>query len=104
MLPTGETGNPSLPSPGPGDRLLLAPVAVRAVGADLLVARPGPWLDVERLTGSGPLLWHLLGEGLDLEDVVRSAARACGVTTDEVRRDVIAFVTDLVARGLAQRT
>lgn len=87
---------------GLADRLELLPASVRLVGHDLLVARPGPWLDVERLTGSGPLLWGLFGEGLDLEGAARSAAATAGVAVEATRADVVAFATALVARDLAR--
>lgn len=87
---------------GVDDRLELLPVAVRILGPDLLVAPPGPWRDVTRLTGSGPHLWRLFGDGLRLEEVARQAAEAAGVAVDDVRADVLAFADELVASGLAR--
>lgn len=100
----GRTSAPATGSLGPTDRLELLPVCTRLVGRDLLLARPGPWRDVARLTGTGPLLWGLFGEGLDLEGAARSAAAAAGVTIEETRADVVAFATELVARDLARPT
>lgn len=85
------------------DRLELAPVAVRALGDDLLVARPGPWRPPQRLTGTGPMLWHLLGEGWSLGETAQRVAQTLGAPLEEVEHGVVAFAADLVAADLARR-
>jgi hypothetical protein len=93
------TARPLLPS----DRLALAEVAVRTLGDDLLVALPDPSRPVERLSGSGPLLWTLLGSGCTLGEAAATAAGRAGVDPATVLDDVVAFAESLVATGLARR-
>ena len=87
---------------GPTDRLCLLPVAVRALGPDLLVKAPGPDRDVERLTGAGPALWSAFERHATLAEAAEEVAAAAGVPRDVVDRSVLQFADALIERGLAE--
>ena len=82
--------------------LRLLPAAVRAVGDDLLVARPGPDLPVHRLTGSSPALWRLFEAGATVDEAASCVADATHTPVSDVRSGVAAFARRLVTLGLAE--
>ena len=82
--------------------LRLFPAAVRAVGDDILVARPGPDLPVHRLTGSSPTLWRLFEAGATVDEAASCVADATHTPVSSVRPGVAAFARRLVTLGLAE--
>ena len=50
----------------------------------------------------GSRIWTLLNEALDLETIVSRLADEYEAAPDELRRDVVAFVDALAARGLVR--
>jgi Coenzyme PQQ synthesis protein D (PqqD) len=94
---------PATPSPLKGaDRLRLHPVAVRRLGPDLLVGLADPDRPVERLTGSAPALWDLLGQGLTIAEAARRVADETGVAAERAEAEVLVFARTLVAKHLAE--
>jgi hypothetical protein len=101
VRPRADTtdGDAAVPDVG---ALRLRPVAVRPLGDDILVARPGPDLPVHRLTGSGPTLWRLFEAGATVDEASLCIAEATGARIDDVRRAVVEFAGRLVAMELAE--
>lgn len=52
------------------------------------------------LTGSGARIWQLVEAGHDAEAIVSELTREFDADAADVRADVVAFLDDLVARGL----
>ncbi len=50
----------------------------------------------------GSRIWTLLNEALDVETIVSRLADEYEAAPDELRRDVVAFVDALAARGLVR--
>ncbi|HEX9766538.1 MAG TPA: hypothetical protein VGA36_07220, partial [Nitriliruptorales bacterium] len=71
------------------DRLRLAPAATRALGADLLVSVGGATRPVERLAGSGPVLWHAFAAGLTIAEAARELAERSNAAPDLVEAHVL---------------
>lgn len=54
--------------------------------------------------GTSPRIWELIADGSAIDDVIEQVcARYPDVPSDDVRRDVGAFVEDLVSRGFLER-
>jgi hypothetical protein len=53
-----------------------------------------------RMGGSAGWIWELFVQGASTETVVATIAAESGADPDEVRRDVLAFIADLVAAGI----
>jgi len=86
----------------PSSQLTLVTAAERWLGTSLLVAAPaGP---VERLTGSGPVIWALLGEGQSLEGAATLLTVDGEGSADVILTEVTAFAEQLIEAGLAVPT
>jgi hypothetical protein len=85
------------------DRLRLRPVAARRLGPDLLVGLADPERPVERLTGSAPALWVLLGDGLTIAEAAERVARDTHVPAAPIEAEVLGFAQTLVDKQLAER-
>lgn len=88
---------------GPDDELVVAPVARRRFGAELLVAAIGPERGIDRFTGSAPRLWDELAAGGSIAEVAERVRPpfADHETEAAVDADVLAFARHLVRLGLA---
>jgi hypothetical protein len=53
-----------------------------------------------RMGGSAGWIWELLVEGASIDEVVATIAAESDADVGEVRRDVVAFIADLVAAGI----
>lgn len=81
--------------------LRVHPAAVRRLGEDLVVARPGPEQPVLRLSGSAPGLWTALSAGASVRDAAIAVA-GDPAPDPELVAAAVAFARDLVAQGLAE--
>lgn len=51
----------------------------------------------------GAVIWDLAGQGADDEAIIRAIVDAFDVKRDRAKRDVMAFLDELQARGLLRR-
>jgi hypothetical protein len=91
------------PSLTTDDRLDAVSGATRRLGGVLFVSVGGATRPVERLSGSGPLLWELFDEGLTIGEATARLARVAEQDPNEVEEHVLRFAKALVDAGLRAR-
>ncbi|MDO5676859.1 MAG: PqqD family protein [Propionibacteriaceae bacterium] len=57
---------------------------------------------VVSLTGPGPLIWELLGEG-SMDNLVAEFTKASGEQSDIIKRDILAYLQELEELRLVTR-
>ena len=81
-------------------------VAFRQIGDECLLVpirkSPKAEMAVFSLNGVGAFVWEALGEPRSLEELGAKVSAAFEVTPADAKRDVEAFVSRLLAKGLAQ--
>jgi hypothetical protein len=78
------------------------PSVTRRLGSDLLVSAGGATRPVERLTGSGPELWHAFAAGLTVSEAAARLAQRTGAAAATVEPHVLDFAEALVRARLAE--
>lgn len=75
-----------------GDQHMLVPVS-RSLSHDIYV-----WV----LNDTGALIWSLIGDGTDMEELASKVGRMLARPCQGLRNDVRAFVTALASEGLVE--